>query len=79
MAGGQLGEMDCWLAPLKEREPNAENSGKAWSDTPFGRIRTTSQGLRRLGEQFGIMVRYGRNAGRLDPKPSPFLSFSFLG
>ena len=32
MAGGQLGEMDRWLAPLKDRETNAENWTKAWSD-----------------------------------------------
>jgi hypothetical protein len=32
MAGAQFGEMDRWLAPLKDREPNAENWGKAWSD-----------------------------------------------
>jgi hypothetical protein len=32
MAGAQFGEMDRWLAPLKDREPNAENWGKAWAD-----------------------------------------------
>ena len=32
MAGAQFGEMDRWLAPLKDLEPNAELWGKAWSD-----------------------------------------------
>src|ERR1700694_1278362 len=32
MAGAQFGEMDRWLAPLKDREPNAELWAKAWSD-----------------------------------------------
>ena len=32
MAGAQFGEMDRWVAPLKDREPNAENWDKAWSD-----------------------------------------------
>jgi len=32
MAGGQFGEMDRWLAPLKDRAPDAELWGKAWSD-----------------------------------------------
>jgi len=28
----QFSEMDRWLAPLKDLEPNAELWGKAWSD-----------------------------------------------
>lgn len=32
MAGAQFGEMDRWLAPLKNRKPNAELWSKAWSD-----------------------------------------------
>lgn len=32
MAGARFGEMDRWLSPLKDREPNAELWGKAWSD-----------------------------------------------
>jgi dienelactone hydrolase len=32
MAGAQFGEMDRWLAPMKESEPNAELWGKTWSE-----------------------------------------------
>ena len=32
MARAQFGEMDRWLAPVKDRELNAENWGKEWSD-----------------------------------------------
>jgi hypothetical protein len=32
MAGAQFGEMDRWLAPLNDREPEAEPWARAWSD-----------------------------------------------
>lgn len=81
MGGGELGQIDRWLAPLREAEPDPGAWAKAWDGADAQQEEYAEQDLRR-GLRRSASARYLRASnyhltGERQTAPSPVKTHSY--